>query len=171
MAQKCDASKQELETDAKTEASELKCCHYPVKSAVRLITETTVASKAKNGCLGKWLSFVFSEVLKTWKSFNIRFAVIHTLCHDWQSQKHVPSLLTAMHTCWLSVQRSFKCMWGIHCKYIHVVKCIEVVLSKAVHQHGYHCFLSSSVTFFLFIAVQRSDTTADSEVDFSPPGM
>ena len=35
---------------------------------------------------------------------------------DW----HVPRLLTVMQMCRLSVQRSLRCAWGIHCKNVHL---------------------------------------------------
>ena len=144
-----------------------------MKSAVRSITmRQQWLAKQLNGHLEKWLFCV------QWGGKNLLEIFQHTLwCHShtsfsWLTITKACAIPTNSNAHMLTVSSKVIQVHARHTLQIRTPsKCIEVVLSKAVHQHGYHCFLSSSVTFFLFIAVQRSDTTADSEVDFSPPGV
>ena len=82
-------------------------------------------------------------------SFNVRFAILLTLCSTWQSQKHVPPLLTVYAL--VSVQRSLRCMW--ESKHTHLVKLLDLlcalILKKNTHNDDslpactitHHCLL------------------------------
>ena len=77
--------------------------HYPVKSTVRsMSTREQWLEKQRMVISRNNRILVFGEVFKTsltsWNSFNIRFAILLTLCCTWRpSQKHVPRLLTNAH--------------------------------------------------------------------------
>ena len=151
------------EPGVKTERRQVKCNHNGVKSASRTMSMRAAApSKAttasdrleKQPCPLR--SVQFENALTFLNSFN----VIRTLClpshtslhmHDWPSQKHVPRLLTVIHT--LLVQRPWRCAWGIHCEYIHLVCAkysLSVMLSCVMMDLGLSWWLAN---FYLQLSI------------------
>ena len=99
---------------------EPKCSHYPVKSVASLMS-------TRHQRLGKQriaVSFgeVFETLLISWNSLPSLGRL---------SPKYVPRLLTVMHTCRLSVQRSLRWTWGMHCEYVPLVIKIAAFIKVA----------------------------------------
>ena len=72
---------------------------------------------------------VFGEVFETsltfWNSFNIRFAILLTLCHTycytWPTVTKALAMPTNSNAHVSPGSKVMRCTRGIHCKYIHLV--------------------------------------------------
>ena len=83
-----------------SEDREPKCSHYPVKSTVKSMSmREQQLAKQRMAVLRNDHILMFSEVFETslasWNSFNVCL-----LTHNWLTiPKHMPHLLTVLHTC------------------------------------------------------------------------
>ena len=112
---------------------EPKCSYCPTKStAISMSMREHRLAKQRMGHLENDHILAFGEVFETsltsWNSFNVCFAILHTVCCTWPAaQKH-------MHTymCHLLVQRSLRCVQGLDCEYVHLVMdaCVWAALTE-----------------------------------------
>ena len=112
-----------------------------MKSAVRWMSmrKQWLASKQWSSRLRNDHILALGEVFKTsltfWNSFNIRFAILLTLCHTccctWPT---IPNALATPTNSNAHVSpngsKIMRCTQGIHCKYVHLF---------TAHSSCYHC--------------------------------
>ena len=96
--------------------------------------------------------FAFGEVFETsptfWNSFNVRYATfshfVTLVPHGRLSQKHLPRLLTVVHKCLLSVQRSCNALEAYYGG-----REVQRLTSIIRHPSSVICHLSSVISFLV----------------------
>ena len=98
---------------------ELKCSHYPVKSAARpMSTREQQLAKQRMAVLRNDHILAFGGVRNLAHFLELFQQALchsfHTCCRTWRNVSNHMPCLTVMHKCHLSVQRSLRCAQGIY---------------------------------------------------------
>ena len=127
-----------------------KCSYNPVKSTSRTMSmRGAAASEAKNtrSSLEKWPypcvqcgSKLYSHPQTL--SITVHFAILLTFHTSWPSIPKAHATPTYLSNAHLLVQRSLRCAWGLHCKYVNLVLRHFMLLLAFCHQIQ-HCIIST----------------------------
>ena len=152
MEKNCDASKEELRDWRKMEAKTAATTLWSLRREQWVWERGAEASEAKNthSSLDKrpypcvQCGSKLHSHLQT-LSITVHFAILLTFHTSWPTIPKAHATPTYRSNAHLLVQRSLRCAWGLHCKYVNLVLLHFMLLLVFCHQIQ-HCIISTGGT-------------------------